>query len=107
MDRPSVRARVRGYVPTLREFKPCSPTSAPASPVRDSCPSVNESHKHPTEVADASDALNVALRLQQRSPLAYTHMAGILVGFRFHGLAGQMRSFALAELDDARDLVEK
>jgi bacterioferritin (cytochrome b1) len=58
-------------------------------------------------VEEAIEALNVALRLQQRSALAYTHMAGTLVGFQFHGLAGEMSRFALAELDDARHLVEK
>jgi len=59
------------------------------------------------EVGDAIEALNTALRLQQRSALAYTHLAGTLVGFRFHGLASEMSSFALAELDDARRLAEK
>jgi bacterioferritin (cytochrome b1) len=68
---------------------------------------VNENKKDPMEVEEAVEALNVALRLQQRSALAYTHMAGTLVGFQFHGLAEEMRSFALAELDDARHLVEK
>ena len=59
------------------------------------------------EVEEAIEALNVALRLQQRSALAYTHMAGTLVGFQFHGLAEEMASFARAELDDARHLIEK
>jgi bacterioferritin (cytochrome b1) len=68
---------------------------------------VNENKKDPMEVGQAIEALNVALRLQQRSALAYTHMAGTLVGFQFHGLAGEMRQFALAELDDARHLIEK
>jgi bacterioferritin (cytochrome b1) len=68
---------------------------------------VNENKKDAMEVDEAIDALNVALRLQQRSALAYTHMAGTLVGFQFHGLAGEMRAFALAELDDTRHLVEK
>jgi len=68
---------------------------------------VNENTKDPMEVGDAIEALNVALRLQQRSALAYTHLAGTLVGFPFHGLASQMSSFALAELDDARRLAEK
>jgi bacterioferritin len=68
---------------------------------------VNENKKDPMEVEEAIDALNVALRLQQRSALAYTHMAGTLVGFQFHGLAEEMASFARAELDDARHLVEK
>jgi bacterioferritin (cytochrome b1) len=68
---------------------------------------VNENTKDPMEVDAAVDALNGALRLQWRSALAYTHMAGTLVGFQFRGLAAEMRSFALAELDDARRLVEK
>jgi len=68
---------------------------------------VNENKKDPMEVGDAIEALNTALRLQQRSALAYTHLAGTLVGFRFHGLASEMSSFALAELDDARRLAEK
>ena len=68
---------------------------------------VNENKKDPMEVESAVEALNVALRLQQRSAIAYVHMAGSLVGFQFHGLAGEMSRFALAELDDARHLVEK
>jgi len=32
------------------------------------------------EVHEAIEALNVALRLQQRSAIAYTHMAGTLGG---------------------------
>jgi bacterioferritin (cytochrome b1) len=68
---------------------------------------VNENKKDPMEVAEAIDALNVALRLQQRSAIAYVHMAGTLVGFQFHGLAEEMATFARAEVDDARHLVEK
>jgi bacterioferritin len=68
---------------------------------------VNENKKDPMEVEAAVEALNTALRLQQRSAIAYTHMAGTLVGFQFHGLAEEMSRFALAELDDARHLVEK
>jgi bacterioferritin (cytochrome b1) len=68
---------------------------------------VNENKKDPMEVEDAIAALNTALRLQQRSAIAYVHMAGTLVGFQFHGLAEEMSRFALAELDDARHLVEK
>ncbi len=59
------------------------------------------------EVEAAIDALNTALRLQWRSALAYTYMGGTLVGFQFHGIAAEMRAFALAELDDARHVVEK
>jgi bacterioferritin (cytochrome b1) len=68
---------------------------------------VSDNDKEPLDLQAAIDALNAALRLQQRSAIAYTHMAGTLVGFQFHGLAEEMRSFALAELDDARHLVEK
>jgi bacterioferritin (cytochrome b1) len=68
---------------------------------------VSENKKDPMEVEKAIEALNVALRLQHRSALAYTHMAGTLVGFQFHGLAEEMRTFAPAELEDARHLVEK
>jgi bacterioferritin (cytochrome b1) len=68
---------------------------------------VNENKKDPMEVEAAIEALNAALRLQQRSAIAYTHLAGTLVGFRFHGLAEEMTAFARAEIDDARRLVEK
>src|SRR5919107_3476028 len=34
-------------------------------------------------------------------------MAGTRVGFQYHGLGEEMRTFALAELNDARHLVEK
>ena len=59
------------------------------------------------EVEAAVEALNAALRLQHRSALAYTHRAGTLVGFQFHGLAAEVAAFARAEIDDARRLVEK
>ena len=74
-----------------------------ARPFLIALPAVNENKKDPMEVEEAVDALNAALRLQWRSALAYTYMAGTLVGFQFHGLAGERRSFALAELDDALD----
>jgi bacterioferritin (cytochrome b1) len=68
---------------------------------------VAENKKDPMEVEKAIEALNAALRLQHRSALAYTHMAGTLVGFQFFGLAEELRSYAPAELEDARHLVEK
>jgi bacterioferritin (cytochrome b1) len=52
-------------------------------------------------------ALNDALRLQYRSVLAYTVVAGSLTGLRFAPLAPQLAQFAGAELDDVRRLVEK
>jgi bacterioferritin len=53
------------------------------------------------------DALNSALRLQYRSALAYTVVAGSLVGLRFAPLSPQLAEFGCAELDDARRVVEK
>jgi bacterioferritin (cytochrome b1) len=53
------------------------------------------------------DALNRALRLQYRSALAYTVVAGSLVGLRFAPLARQLAEFARAELDDTRRVIEK
>jgi bacterioferritin len=59
------------------------------------------------DVDGVVDALNTALRLQYRSALAYTVVAGSLTGLRFAPLAPQLSAFAAAELDDARRLVEK
>lgn len=52
-------------------------------------------------------ALNKALRLQYRSGLAYSLVAGSLTGFAHVALGPQLYAFAAAELDDARRLVEK
>jgi bacterioferritin len=59
------------------------------------------------DVEGVVDALNNALRLQYRSALAYTVVAGSLVGLRFAPLALQLGQFAHDDLDDARRLVEK
>jgi bacterioferritin len=66
-----------------------------------------ENKKDPMDVDGIVDALNTALRLQYRSALAYTVVAGSLVGLRFAPLAPQLALFAQQELDDARRLVEK
>jgi bacterioferritin len=66
-----------------------------------------ENKKDPMDVDGVVDALNAALRLQYRSALAYTVVAGSLVGLRFAPLAPTLAEFALQELDDARRLVEK
>jgi bacterioferritin (cytochrome b1) len=63
--------------------------------------------KDPMEVEEVIGALNTALRLQLRSALAYTLVAGRLTGFAYHGLAADMKAFAVADLEDARHLVEK
>ena len=59
------------------------------------------------DVDRAVDALNAALRLQYRSALSYAVLAGSLTGWQFQPLAVEMGRFAVAELDDARHLVEK
>jgi bacterioferritin (cytochrome b1) len=51
--------------------------------------------------------LNEALRLQNRSALQYTLTGGSLLGLEHQPLAERFGPFALAELDDARRLVEK
>jgi bacterioferritin (cytochrome b1) len=67
----------------------------------------HENKKDPMDVEGVVDALNTALRLQYRSALAYTVVAGGLVGLRFAPLAPQLATFAHADLDDARRIVEK
>jgi bacterioferritin (cytochrome b1) len=63
--------------------------------------------KDPMEVEQVVAALNAALRLQFRSALAYTLTAGRMTGFAYHGLAADLKAFAIADLRDARHLVEK
>jgi bacterioferritin len=67
----------------------------------------HENKKDPMDVEGAIEALNNALRLQYRSALAYTVVAGSLVGLRFAPLSPQLWAFAQQELEDARRLVEK
>jgi bacterioferritin (cytochrome b1) len=61
----------------------------------------------PLDQDKAVAALNRALRLQYRSGLAYSLVAGSLTGFEHVALGPQLYGFAAAELDDARRLVEK
>jgi bacterioferritin (cytochrome b1) len=61
----------------------------------------------PLDHDKAIAALNKALRLQYRSGLAYSLVAGSLTGFAHVALGPQLYSFAAAELEDARRLVEK
>ena len=55
----------------------------------------------------AIQKLNAALRLQQRSVLEYTLVAGSLTGWQFQGLADRLTQYAEEELHDLRRLVEK
>ena len=61
----------------------------------------------PMDVDAVLDALNEALRLQYRSALAYTLVAGSLTGWQFQPLSIELGRFALEELNDARHLIEK
>jgi bacterioferritin (cytochrome b1) len=63
--------------------------------------------KDPLDRDTALERLNAALRMQYRSVLGYTIAAGSVRGFEYHGLGQQLWSFAAAELEDARRIVEK
>ena len=53
------------------------------------------------------ECLNRALRLQQRSVLQYSLVAGSVIGLEYQAHAEKMRKHALSELEDATRLVEK
>jgi bacterioferritin len=53
------------------------------------------------------ECLNRALRLQLRSVLDYSLVAGSVIGLEYQAHAEKMREHALSELDDATRLVEK
>jgi bacterioferritin (cytochrome b1) len=53
------------------------------------------------------ECLNRALRLQQRSVLQYSLVAGSVIGLEYQAHAEKMREHSLAELEDATRLVEK
>ena len=59
------------------------------------------------DVEGAVAKMNAALRLQYRSALSYTLLAGSLTGFSFQPLALELGRFAREEIDDARHLIEK
>lgn len=61
----------------------------------------------PLDDDKALRALDQALRLQYRSGLGYSLVAGSLTGFAHVALGSQLYAFAAEELDDARRLVEK
>ncbi len=63
--------------------------------------------REPMDVDGAAEKLNAALRLQYRSALAYTLLAGSLTGWQFQPLSQDLARFAREELEDARHLVEK
>jgi len=63
--------------------------------------------KETMEVEEQVKELNEALRCQYRSALQYALTAGSVTGFEYQGFGQELAKFALADLDDARHLVEK
>jgi bacterioferritin (cytochrome b1) len=53
------------------------------------------------------EALNHALRLQHRSVLEYSLVAGSVIGVEYQAHADKMKAHAVLELEDATRLVEK
>jgi bacterioferritin (cytochrome b1) len=64
----------------------------------------------PEETMDVDkqiECLNKALRLQHRSVLHYSLVAGSVIGLEYQAHADKMREHSLSELEDATRLVEK
>ncbi len=59
------------------------------------------------DVEEQIECLNKALRLQHRSVLLYSLVAGSVIGLEYQAHAEKMREHALSELEDATRLVEK
>ena len=59
------------------------------------------------DVEQQIGCLNVALRLQHRSVLQYSLVAGSVIGLEYQAPAAKMREHSLSELEDATRLVEK
>ena len=59
------------------------------------------------DVEKQIECLNKALRLQHRSVLHYSLVAGSVIGLEYQAHAEKMREHSLSELEDATRLVEK
>ena len=59
------------------------------------------------DVEQQIECLNEALRLQHRSVLHYSLVAGSVIGLEYQAHAQKMREHSLSELEDATRLVEK
>jgi bacterioferritin (cytochrome b1) len=59
------------------------------------------------DVEEQIECLNRALRLQHRSVLQYSLVAGSVIGLEYQAHAEKMREHAASELEDATRLVEK
>src|SRR5918992_3681306 len=59
------------------------------------------------DVEEQIECLNRALRLQHRSVIQYSLVAGSVIGLEYQAHADKMKKHALSELEDATRLVEK
>jgi bacterioferritin (cytochrome b1) len=59
------------------------------------------------DVKKQIECLNTALRLQHRSVLQYSLVAGSVIGLEYQAHADKMRAHSLSELEDVTRLVEK
>jgi bacterioferritin (cytochrome b1) len=59
------------------------------------------------DVENQIECLNAAVRLQHRSVLHYSLVAGSVIGLEYQAHAEKMREHAASELEDATRLVEK
>jgi bacterioferritin (cytochrome b1) len=59
------------------------------------------------DVEEQIECLNRALRLQHRSVIQYSLVAGSVIGLQYQAHADKMKKHALSELEDATRLVEK
>jgi bacterioferritin (cytochrome b1) len=59
------------------------------------------------DVEEQIECLNRALRLQHRSVIQYSLVAGSVIGLQYQAHADKMKKHSLAELEDATRLVEK
>ena len=59
------------------------------------------------DVEEQIECLNRALRLQHRSVLHYSLVAGSVIGLEYQAHADKMREHSRSELEDATRLVEK
>ncbi len=67
----------------------------------------DEPKPDPMDVDEVLHRLNEALARQQRSVLQFTVASGSMFGLEVQGVTGELKTFATAELEDTRLLVEK
>ena len=67
----------------------------------------DEPKPDPMDVDEVLHRLNEALARQQRSVLQFAVASGSMFGLEVQGVTSELRTFAAAELEDTRLLVEK